>query len=175
MKKTLMAVIVMVSSAFLFARTGIGIQGGAKIDMGVDHVEGMSIRSDRSPWGISLDCNFKDKSADLILDDWWIVKRLSNNVNLYTFWGMSFGARLENEWYGETGMRLGGSLRGTGSRVGAGVDVFLFKSRCLEFFAQAAWNPSIGANWDSEEDELSLCFRPACFPVNGGIRLWFGN
>lgn len=164
MKKTLMAVIVMVSSAFLFARTGIGIQGGAKIDMGVDHVEGMSIRSDRSPWGISLDCNFKDKSADLILDDWWIVKRLSNNVNLYTLWGMSFGARLENTWYGETGPRLG-----------AGIDVFLFKGRCLEFFAQAAWNPSIGANWDGEEDELSLRFRPACFPVNGGIRLWFGN
>ncbi len=159
-----MAVIVMVSSAFLFAKTGIGIQGGIKIDMGADLVEGITFRTDMSPWGIAIDCNHEEKSVDLILDDWWIVKRLSNNVNLYAFWGMSFGARFESSWYGETG-----------PRVGAGLSAFLFRNRFLELYVQSAWNPSIGVNWDEEDEEFSLRFRPACFPANAGIRFWFGR
>ena len=150
------------------AKTGVGVFAGGDFSFNIEPesnlTAGISLRSDLSPWGISASWNFSGKSAELALDNWWICKKISPSLNFYALWGMSFGGRFENEFYGQTGARLG-----------FGFDAFLFKNRSLEFYAQSAWNPSIGMNYNSDGRKFSLRFVPACFPVNAGCRLWFGK
>lgn len=149
----------------MFARAGIGIQGGAsltpKVDDYHDFSAGITLRSDYTPWGIAANWNFREKSVSLVLDNWWVYKDMDSCINWFAFWGMSFGGKFENRYFADTG-----------ARVGAGMNAFLFDSRCLEVYAHAAWNPSIGAGYSRDSKKYFLRFVPACFPVNAGLRVW---
>ncbi|MCQ2241359.1 hypothetical protein [Treponema sp.] len=161
MKKILLFIGCMFFCSVAFAKVGCGVQGGVKFSPSPDGSTGITIRSEYTPWGISASYNFKEKSADLILDNWWVYKKMNSNINWFALWGMSFGGRIENESYVETG-----------ARVGIGINAFCFESCCLEFYTHAVWNPSVGVNYDRDDEKYSFRFVPACFPINAGIRVW---
>lgn len=165
-KASLFLFFLFILNTFALAKVALGITGGVDLRIKAEpesHVtSGISVRSDMSPWGLEAHWNFNERSLALFLDDWWICKRLNSMLNFYTFWGLSFGLKFENEFYAQTGPRLG-----------LGIDVFLFKNRSLEFYVQGAWNPSLGMNYDRDDEKYSFRFVPSSFPVNSGIRFWF--
>ncbi|MBS7241350.1 hypothetical protein [Treponema sp.] len=161
MKRIFVLALVLFFPSFLFAKTGIGIQGGAKFTPSADADVGFNLRSEFSPWGIAVSYNLKDKSIDLVLDNWWIYKKINSRLNWFALWGMSFSGKVENKSFAETGARLG-----------MGLNVFCFENRCLEFYAHSVWNPSVGVYYDRDDEEYSLRFVPACFPLNAGVRFW---
>ena len=160
MKKILVFLACIFMGSVAFAGIGFGVQGGVKSDPSLDCSAGISVRSEFSPWGISASWNIREKSADLVLDNWWIYKKINSRINWFALWGMSFGGKFENEFYGETG-----------ARVGIGINAFCLENRGLEFYTHAVWNPSFGLNYDSGDEKFTFRFVPACFPVNAGIRV----
>ncbi|MBQ0039631.1 MAG: hypothetical protein KBS64_04320 [Treponema sp.] len=157
-----LVLVFMLAGSTAFAKTGVGIQGGIKFSPEADVCSGLVLRSDHSPWGLAASWNIEEKSLDLVLDNWVFYKKINAAASWFALWGMSYSGRFENECFIETGARLG-----------VGANVFFFDSRSLEFYAQTAWNPSVGMYYDRDEKECSLRFVPACFPINAGIRFWF--
>lgn len=147
--------------SFSYAKNAIGIQSGIKIDSSFDYNTGINFRSDFSPWGIAASYNIKQKSVDLVFDNWWIYKKINSNINWFTLWGISFGAKTENKLLFETG-----------SRLGIGMNFFCFNNRFFELYFYSAWNPSVGINYNKEDSKTSFCFTPNCFPSNIGFRIW---
>lgn len=160
-KRFLLLAMLMFSSMLLHAKTGLGIQGGIRFTPSPEGCFGITGRSESSPWGVEISYDFREESINLVLDNWWIYKRIDSNLNWFALWGLSFGGRLKNEAYLDTG-----------SRVGIGLNAFCFESRCLELYAQAAWNPTVGIDFDRDGKKYSVRVTPACFPVNAGIRFW---
>ena len=101
MKRIFVLALVLFFPSSLFAKTGIGIQGGAKFTPSADADVGFNLRSEFSPWGIAASYNLKDKSIDLILDNWWIYKKINSRLNWFALWGMSFSGKVENKSFAE--------------------------------------------------------------------------
>lgn len=59
MKRIFVLALVLFFPSFLFAKTGIGIQGGAKFTPSADADVGFNLRSEFSPWGIAVSYNLR--------------------------------------------------------------------------------------------------------------------
>lgn len=162
MKKKLTLFFCFLISSLICAKAGTGTQGNLKLGNPIDFGVGKTYRSEFSPWGVAVSFNFREISADVVFDNWWVYKEFAPHVNWFSIWGMSFGGKFKNAYYAETG-----------SRLGIGMNAFILKKRNLELYNQIAWNPTIGIDYDHDDKKYSFRFEPVNFPFNTGARFWF--
>ena len=148
------------SSAFSFARAGLGGAFSYSASTTPTSFASFTARSDVSPWCLFFNAHLDKKVLSVFADDWFVNERLSEHLDYFVLWGISGGIRFEDEKREFV----------TGCRFGAGLD-FFFCERRLEFFAQAVWNPYFGVK--KFQDDYSPLFRPINFPCSAGMRVWF--
>ena len=145
---------------FSFAKAGLGGAFSYNVSTAPISFASFTARSDESPWCVFFNAGLKKKCVTSFVDNWFINERISNHVDYYVLWGLSFGARFDDDEY----------FLATGSRLGAGLD-FFFLERRLEFFAQAVYEPYYGAR--KTDESWKPFIRPVNFPCSAGLRLWF--
>ncbi len=141
-----------------FALSGIGVQIGTNLGDPLFGFASATVKSDAIPWVFSLDCDFKHLYFQANGDNCFVDKYIAYPLSVYLFWGISASIQTKEDF-----------LLATGSRAGIGLSVFSPKSRFIEGYIQASWNPSIGIEYD---DYFKFLFRPLCFPCSAGIRFW---
>lgn len=144
----------------LFAGAGLGVSASYCLSTQPDQCFSFSARSDTSPWSVFFNAHHVDNTITIFLDDWFINERISNHLDYYVLWGMSYGATFEEEE----------KIFAMGCRFGAGFD-FFFLRRHVEMFLQAVWNPYFGIK--KESGDFSPLFCPVNFPATAGLRIWF--
>ncbi|MBR1722721.1 MAG: hypothetical protein IJ727_09620 [Treponema sp.] len=144
----------------LFADAWLGASFSYCLSTEPDECLSFSARSDISPLAVSFNAHLEDNTITLFLDDWFINERISDHLDYYVLWGMSYGATFEDE---EKILAMGG-------RFGAGFD-FFFLHRSIELFLQAVWNPYFGIK--KKNGDFSPLFYPVNFPGTAGFRIWF--
>lgn len=166
MKKIFLLNIIIFSVMFsAAARCGAGFHGGA--DFSRENIEdkslafvSVSFAMDSSPWVGSLEYNFKNKTVEMIFDNWIIYKKIKGSLNGYFLWGLGFGASVSDS-----------KSFFSDSRLGAGLNFFAGKNNIFEFCVQTVWALTYGIKKDGSD--FSLFIDPLRFPVSGGIRFWF--
>jgi len=159
----------------VFAKVGVGGQFGFDLGRKPDSFASLSIRSDVSPWCVSLNAHFSNPIYDefalsdtftFSADDYFVNERLCQNVEFYVLWGISAGFYVD---FGAADSDSKDFSFGTGSRFGGGLDFFFFH-RHLELFLQAVWNPYLGIKKD--DGEFGFLGKLDNFPCSVGIRFW---
>lgn len=160
-KRLLAPLLLTLLASSCFGYVALGAQGGYSAGQDGFGFASITLTTDGSPWVFSLDWGWEDTRLAFNADDWFVHRWIAYPAALFVFWGISGDVQLEGDIHATTGARLG-----------IGVDVFLFRRRNVELYAQGAWNPCIGVEVDEEDDEAALLFLPVCFPVSAGVRLW---
>ncbi len=163
-KKILFALALSLFSAGLFADVGLGFSGGVDAGTEFDIPLGITAAYDGSPWVFLAEYKPKNRGGGLYADNWMFYENVTNSLNYYVLWGVSASFSTKEE------VKIS-----AGSRAGFGLNFFFPKSRALELFAQAVWNPEIGVKHDND-DRISgnwkFFQKIANFPCEGGVRLW---
>lgn len=159
-KKSLLSILLISVLCVVNVYSDVGVGGEIGFEAGPYYNNFFSgtIRSDKTPWTLSVNSSFFDGNIGATADNWFVYKTVSDPVNYYVFWGISAG--LEFDDFGLN----------TGARIGIGLDWFILDSKELELYCQAAWNPYLGIK---HEDDWDFVFRPLCFPFSTGARWWF--
>ena len=142
-----------------FASAGLGTSFSYSFSTTPQISASFSARSDTSPWSVFFNSHLNEKTISLFLDDWFINERISEHIDYFVLWGMSYGATFEDEK----------TIFSMGCRFGAGLDFFFLRRR-IEFFTQSVWNPYFGIK--KEDGDFAPLFRPVNFPCSVGIRGW---
>ena len=150
----LLLVVALASTGAVFAKTGLGLQGGYVV--GGDAGAAVTFKIDSLPCVFAVDLGFPAGGLSLgVTADWWIA-----NPKIEGTWGWYYGVGLAGT------IHLGDIFAlAVGPRALVGTNVF-FIDNFLEFYVQAAWQPILsivpdfGFGWKS-------------FPINAGFRFWF--
>lgn len=143
-----------------FARAGLGGAFSHAAATTPLELASFTARTDTSPWGVFFNVHFKSNTVSCFLDNWFVNERIAEHLDYFVLWGMSFGARFDEE----------ATELATGSRFGAGLD-FFFVQRHLELFIQSVWNPYFGVK--KSDGDYNMLVRPVNFPCSAGVRVWF--
>ena len=160
-KRLTAALLLALGAASCFGYVALGAQGGYSAAQEGFGFASVTATTDGSPWVFSLDWGWEDAHLAFNADDWFVHHWIAYPLAFFVFWGISGDVQLEGDFHATTG-----------ARVGIGADVFLFRKRNVELYAQGAWNPCIGVEVD-DGDDVGLLFLPLCFPVSAGVRFWF--
>ena len=149
----LLLVVALASTGAVFAKTGVGVQGGYNFGGGAGAA--LTFKLDSLPCVFALDLGLGNGIAVGLTADWWIA-----NPKIEGTWGWYYGVGLAGS------VHLGDPLGlAVGARALVGTNVFLIDN-FLELYLQAAWQPT-----------LSILPKPGVslfsVPVNGGFRFWF--
>ena len=149
----LLLVVALASTGAVFAKTGVGVQGGYNIGGGPDAA--LTFKLDSLPCVFALDLGLGNGIAVGLTADWWIA-----NPKIEGTWGWYYGVGLAGS------ARIGDPLELTvGARALVGTNVFLIDN-FLELYLQAAWQPTLSIL-------PNVGFNLFSVPVNGGFRFWF--
>ncbi|MBP5567908.1 MAG: hypothetical protein J6X54_01650 [Treponema sp.] len=158
MKKlfSVIAVLLTLSTASIFAKTGVGLQGGATIGNAIGGTGAVTVKpSDRLPWVFAITVpSFNPFAIGLTADYWIDTPTFSRNFGWY------YGVGLAAAFYtGDPG------LFGFGARAVVGIQGFLL-NKFLELYAEIAWQPMFFISGGFHTQLLA-------FPINLGFRFWF--
>lgn len=149
----LLLVVALASTGAVFAKTGLGIQGGYTV--GGFGSAALTFKVDSLPCVFAADFYLGNSFGLGLTADWWIA-----NPKIEGTWGWYYGVGLAGT------IHLGDIFAlAVGPRALVGTNVF-FIDNFLEFYVQAAWQPVLsivpdfGFGWKS-------------FPINAGFRFWF--
>jgi len=163
MKKlfAVLAVLFIAGTTSVFAKTGLGAQGGYSV--GGNGGGALTFKVESLPCVFAVDLAVGSSYFDIGgTADWWIA-----NPTIEGTWGYYYGVgvaanvRLADNSYGGFGV---------GPRAVLGTNVFLIDG-FLELYAQGAYQPMIGI-WANNNDS-GLGFNWLHFPLNIGFRFWF--
>lgn len=162
MKKKLLAVLaafVIAGTSSVFAKTGIGAQGG--FSAGTNNIGAALTFSVSDPWyfAVTLDGIGNGGLAVGLTADNWL-----KNPKIEGTWGWYYG------WGVAGSVAIGGDAIGLGvaPRLLIGTNVRLAK--VFELFLQVAWQPTLNV---AVGDSLHVGFAPFVIPANFGFRFWF--
>ena len=149
----LLLVVALASTGAVFAKTGLGIQGGYTV--GRFGGAALTFKVDSLPCVFAADFYIGDSFGLGLTADWWI-----QNPKIEGTWGWYYGVGLAGS------LHLGNTIGlAVAPRALIGTNVF-FIDNFLEFYLQGAWQPTL--------DILpSIGFYLVSFPINAGIRFWF--
>lgn len=162
MKKKLLAVLaafVIAGTSSVFAKTGIGAQGG--FSAGTNNVGAALTFSVSDPWyfAVTLDgIGSEGLSVGVTADNWLKRSRIEGAWGWYYGWGVAGSVNI-----GGSNMELG-----VAPRLLIGTNVFVAK--VFEFYLQAAWQPTLSLVLG---DKVALKPYPFVIPVHFGFRFWF--
>lgn len=149
----LLLVVALASTGAVFAKTGLGIQGGYTV--GGFGGAALTFKVDSLPCVFAADFYIGDSFGLGLTADWWI-----QNPKIEGTWGWFYGVGLAGSLY------LGNTIGlAVAPRALIGTNVF-FIDNFLEFYLQGAWQPTLGIL-------PSISFDLVSFPINAGIRFWF--
>lgn len=150
---SLVAVLFIASSVSVFAKTGIGVQGGYTI--GGMSGAAVTFKVDALPCVFAVDLGFgSDYFAVGGTADWWIA-----NPTITGTWKFYYGVGLA------ASVGLGDPLGlSVGARALLGTNIFLLDN-FLELYLQLAAQPTLNILPD-----VGFAMR---VPVNAGLRVWF--
>lgn len=158
MKKlfSVLAVLVTLGTANVFASTGIGLQAGGTIsNSGFGGVGAVTFKVSSLPCVFAVTVPSFDPFAIGLTADWWIA-----NPKIQQNWGWFYGVGVAAAFYtGDT------SVFGLGFRAVVGTNVFLL-NKFLELYIDAAWQPMFFIGNGFNAGLLN-------FPINAGFRFWF--
>mgnify|MGYP004449646591 FL=1 len=159
MKKKILAVLaafVIAGTTSVFAKTGIGAQAGY---IAGENAPGgaLTFKVAKLPCVFAVDAMLGASTSIGVTADWWIA-----NPKISGTWGYYYGVGLA----GALNVSENSGGFGIGARALIGTNVFLLNN-FLEFYAQAAWQPTI---WLGDGGVAPHIF---CIPVNIGFRFWF--
>ena len=149
----LLLVVALASTGAVFAKTGVGVQGGYNFGGGAGAA--LTFKLDSLPCVFALDLGLGNGIAVGLTADWWIA-----NPKIEGTWGWYYGVGLAGSLY------LGDVLHfGAYGRALVGTNVFLL-DKFLELYLQAAWQPGL---------YIASGIQPVLvsFPINAGFRFWF--
>ena len=150
----LFLVVALASTGAVFAKTGLGLQGGYVV--GGDAGAAVTFKIDSLPCVFAVDLGFPAGGLSLgVTADWWI-----QNPKIEGTWGWYYGVGLAGS------LSLGDVLNfGAYGRALVGTNVFLL-DKFLELYLQAAWQPGL---------YIASGIHPVLvsFPINAGFRFWF--
>lgn len=158
MKKKLFAVLaafVIAGTTSVFAKTGIGAQGGF---VAGENAPGgaLTFKLESIPCVFAVDAMLGSYTSVGVTADWWIA-----NPKIEGSWGYYYGVGLA----GSVNIGENSGSVGVGARALVGTNVYLLDN-FLELYLQAAWQPML---WIA--DPITPNFF--CIPVNIGFRFWF--
>ena len=158
MKKlfSVIAVLLTLGTASVFAKTGVGLQAGGVISNGGFGGTGaVTFKINSIPCVFAVTVPSFDPFAVGLTADWWI-----DNPMIQRNWGWFYGVGVAAAFYtGNT------STFGLGFRAVVGTNVFLL-NKFLELYAEAAWQPMFFISNGFNASLLN-------FPINAGFRFWF--
>lgn len=157
MKKlfSVLAVLMLLGTANVFAKTGVGLQGGPTIGNSVSGDGALTFKLQSLPCVFAIHASSFNPVNLAVTADWWIA-----NPKIERNWGWFYGVGLA------VGLRSSDEKPvGLGGRAVVGTNFFLL-NKFLELYAQAAWNPMI---WIGN----GIKFEPVTIPVDIGFRFWF--
>lgn len=163
-KITILIFTLIISTASLFAKNGIGVQGGIvfskeTFEESPDYICSATFAGDWTPWVASANYSTASKRISLVFDNWVIYRKISGSLNYFLFWGVDAGfCPSEKEL-------------NSGARLGGGINVFFGENNSVELFIQTAWDLIYGIK--KEDSDFKFFIDPLNFPVSGGIRFWF--
>lgn len=149
----LLLVVALASTGAVFAKTGVGVQGGYNFGGGAGAA--LTFKLDSLPCVFALDLGLGNGIAVGLTADWWIA-----NPKIEGTWGWYYGVGLAGSVH--IGDPLGLAV---GARALVGTNVFLIDN-FLELYLQAAWQPTLSIL-------PNVGFSLFSVPVNGGFRFWF--
>lgn len=149
----LLLVVALASTGAVFAKTGLGVQGGYTLGGGAGAA--LTFKLDSLPCVFAVDLGFWNGIAIGVTADWWI-----QNPKIEGTWGWFYGVGLAGSVH--LGEPLGLAVA---PRAVVGTNVFLL-DKFLELYLQAAWQPTLSILPD-------VGFNLFSVPVNGGFRFWF--
>lgn len=150
--------LVVLGTGSVFA-LGIGLQGGFDPSAVGTGSLAVTFKLDSAPWVFAANGSFGDHLGFGLTGDMWIAnKNLVGPVNYYYGWGLA-----GNLFFSEKVVTMG-----AGFRILGGLNAFILDN-FLEFYLQAAWQPSIGAVLGDSSGLSTTLFS---FPANIGFRFW---
>ena len=157
MKKlfSVLAVLFVMGTASVFAKTGVGLQGGPVIGNGIGGSGAVTFKLSTVPCVFAVSIPSFEPLCVGVTADWWIA-----NPKIERNWGWFYGVGLG------AAFRTGdNSAFGFGGRAFVGTNVFLL-NKFLELYIEGAWNPML---W------IDNGVKPALvnFPIDLGLRFWF--
>ena len=148
----LLLVVALASTGAVFAKTGLGLQGGYAGGLGA----AVTFKLDSLPCVFAVDFGFPAGGLYVgATADWWIA-----NPKIEGTWGWYYGVGLAG-----TVVLTDPLYFGAYGRALIGTNVYLFDN-FLELYLQAAWQPGLVITSDIYPVLLN-------FPVNAGFRFWF--
>jgi hypothetical protein len=157
-KLGLVAVLCAVLTSGAFAKTALGLQGGATVGSGVGGNVAVTFKVSSVPCVFAVDLGMAGGQLGYVgvTADWWAFnKRLAGMLNWYFAPGIAVGANFYGNAFNYVEF---------GPRFVLGLNAFVIEP--LELYAQVAWQPMI---WVSDQ----LYWGWNNFPINFGFRFWF--